>query len=149
VRRVSAVFREQGLIVLPGNPKGIEGWKDLGRSDVSFVNRQKGSGSRVLLDYRLSAAGVEPGRVRGYGREEYTHWAVAMAVQSGLADVGLGIRSAAVTMGLDFVPLEEEEFDLLIPAEHLAHPGVRGILEIVASAGFRRRVSSLGGYRFR
>jgi putative molybdopterin biosynthesis protein len=149
VRRVSAVFREQGLIVLPGNPKGIEGWKDLGRSDVSFVNRQKGSGSRVLLDYRLSAAGVEPGRVRGYGREEYTHWAVAMAVQSGLADAGLGIRSAAVTMGLDFVPLEEEEFDLLIPAEHLAHPGVKAILEIVASDGFRLRVSGLGGYRFR
>jgi len=149
VRRVSAVFRQQGLMVLPGNPKGIEGWKDLGRPGVSFVNRQKGSGSRVLLDYRLAEAGVEPGQVRGYGREEYTHWAVAMAVQSGLADTGLGIRSAATTMGLDFVPLEEEEFDFLIPGEHLARPGIEALQAILSSDGFRRRVAELGGYRFR
>jgi putative molybdopterin biosynthesis protein len=149
VRRVSAVFREQGLMVLPGNPKNISGWKDLGRPDVSFVNRQKGSGSRVLLDFRLTGAGVEPGEVRGYGREEYTHWAVAMAVQSGLADTGLGIRSAATTMGLDFVPLEEEEFDFLIPGEHLANPGIEALQTILSSEGFRRRVVELGGYRFR
>jgi len=149
VRRVSAVFREQGLMVLPGNPKNISGWKDLGRPDVSFVNRQKGSGSRVLLDYRLTGAGVEPGEVRGYGREEYTHWAVAMAVQSGLADTGLGIRSAATTMSLDFVPLEEEEFDFLIPGEHLTNPGIETLQMILSSEGFRRRVVELGGYRFR
>jgi putative molybdopterin biosynthesis protein len=149
VRRVSAVFREQGLMVLPGNPKDVSGWKDLGRPDVSFVNRQKGSGSRVLLDVRLAGAGVAPGEVRGYGREEYTHWAVAMAVQSGLADTGLGIRSAATTMGLDFVPLEEEEFDFLIPGEHLANPGIEALQAILSSEGFRRRVVELGGYRFR
>lgn len=149
VRRVSAVFREQGLMVLPGNPKNVSGWKDLGRPDVSFVNRQKGSGSRVLLDFRLAGAGVAPGEVRGYGREEYTHWAVAMAVQSGLADTGLGIRSAATTMGLDFVPLEEEEFDFLIPGEHLANPGIEVLQTILSSEGFRRRVVELGGYRFR
>ena len=149
VRRVSAVFREQGLMVLPGNPKNVSGWKDLGRPDVFFVNRQKGSGSRVLLDVRLAGAGVAPGEVRGYGREEYTHWAVAMAVQSGLADTGLGIRSAATTMGLDFVPLEEEEFDFLIPGEHLANPGIEALQTILSSEGFRRRVVELGGYRFR
>jgi putative molybdopterin biosynthesis protein len=149
VRRVGVVFREQGLIVPPGNPKEMQSWGDLGRSDVAFVNRQKGSGSRVLLDYRLREAGVEPGEVRGYGREEFTHWAVAMAVKSGLADTGLGIRSAAVTMGLGFVPLEEEEFDFLIPEEHLSHPGVKVILAVLASPEFRERVSALGGYRFR
>jgi putative molybdopterin biosynthesis protein len=149
VEMIRSVFREQGLMVLPGNPKAVKGWKDLGRPDLSFVNRQKGSGSRVLLDYRLAGAGVDPARVRGYGREEYTHWAVAMAVRSGLADTGLGIRSAASTMGLDFVPLEEEEFDFLVPEEHLEHAGVRLLREVLSSERFRRRVSDLGGYRFR
>ncbi len=149
IRQVGLVWREQGLMVAPGNPKGIAGWRDLARPDVSFVNRQRGSGSRVLLDYRLGQAGVEPEQVRGYRREEFTHWAVAMAVQSGLADCGLGIRSAAVAMGLDFLPLEEEEFDLLIPEEHLAVPGVRALLETTAAEAFRSRVLALGGYRFR
>ncbi|HEY5997927.1 MAG TPA: molybdopterin biosynthesis protein, partial [bacterium] len=125
IRQVGLVWRQQGLIVAGGNPKGIGGWADLARPDVAFVNRQRGSGSRVLLDYRLAQAGVAPASVRGYRREEYTHWAVAMAVQSGLADCGLGIRSAAVALGLDFVPLEEEEFDLLIPEEHLDLPALR------------------------
>jgi putative molybdopterin biosynthesis protein len=149
IRQVGLVWRQQGLMVLPGNPKKIAGWADLARPDLSFVNRQKGSGSRVLLDYRLAEAGVAPEQVRGYRREEYTHWAVAMAVQSGLADCGLGIRSAAETMGLDFVPLEEEEFDLLIPEEHAALPGIQVLLATAASEGFRRRVLSLPGYRFR
>jgi putative molybdopterin biosynthesis protein len=149
IRQVGLVWRQQGLMVAPGNPKQIAGWADLGRPDVSFVNRQKGSGSRVLLDYRLEQAGVAPEQVRGYRREEYTHWAVAMAVQSGLTDCGLGIRSAAAAMGLDFIPLEEEEFDLLIPEEHLLLPGVQALLETTASERFRRRVLALGGYRFR
>jgi putative molybdopterin biosynthesis protein len=149
IRQVGLVWRQQGLMVAPGNPKRIAGWGDLARPEVSFVNRQKGSGSRVLLDFRLGEAGVAPEQVRGYRREEYTHWAVAMAVQSGLADCGLGIRSAAATMGLDFVPLEEEEFDLLIPEEHLALPGVQALLETTASERFRNRVLALGGYRFR
>ncbi len=149
VRRVGVVSRQQGLMVMPGNPKGLRSWKDLGRPDITFVNRQKGSGSRVLLDYRIAEAGVAPEKVRGYGREEYTHWAVAMAIKSGLADGGLGILSAASIMGLDFVPLEEEEFDLLIPEEHLSHPGIEAIVDILSSQRFRQRVVSLGGYRFR
>ncbi|HWR98662.1 MAG TPA: substrate-binding domain-containing protein, partial [Candidatus Methanoperedens sp.] len=149
IRQVGLVWREQGLMVAPGNPKSIAGWADLGRPEVSFVNRQRGSGSRVLLDYRLAQAGVAPEQVRGYRREEYTHWAVAMAVQSGLADCGLGIGSAAVALGLDFVPLEEEEFDLLIPEEYLEVPAVRALLETTASTRFRERVLALGGYRFR
>ena len=119
----------------------------MGATDVSFVNRQKGSGSRVLLDYRLGQAGIAPEQVRGYRREEYTHWAVAMAVQSGLTDCGLGIYSAAATMGLDFIPLEEEEFDLLIPEEHVALPAVRsaagddGLGEIQKPGARPRRLS--------
>jgi putative molybdopterin biosynthesis protein len=149
IRQIGLVWREQGLMVAPGNPKGVASWRDLARADVAFVNRQRGSGSRVLLDYRLAQAGVEPGQVRGYRREEYTHWGVAMAVQSGLADCGLGIRSAAVAMALDFVPLEEEEFDLLIPEEHLGVPALQALLEATASERFRARVLALGGYRFR
>ncbi len=149
IRQIGLVFRQQGLMVAPGNPKRIAGWDDLARPDVSFVNRQKGSGSRLLLDCRIGQAGIAPEQVRGYRREEYTHWAVAMAVQSGLTDCGLGIRSAAMTMGLDFVPLEEEEFDLLVPEEHLGLPGVQALLETTASARFRGRVLALGGYRFR
>jgi putative molybdopterin biosynthesis protein len=149
IRQVGLVWRQQGLMVAPGNPKSIGGWVDLGRPDVAFVNRQRGSGSRVLLDYRLAQAGVAPASVRGYRREEYTHWAVAMAVQSGLADCGLGIRSAAAALGLDFIPLEEEEFDLLIPEEHLDLPALRALLETTESQRFRERVLALGGYRFR
>ena len=149
VRRIGLVHREQGLIVAPGNPKNLRAWADLGRPGVSFVNRQKGSGSRVLLDCRMSEAGLGGEQIAGYEREEYTHWAVAMAVRSGLADVGLGIRSAATTMGLDFIPLEEEEFDFLVPEEHISHQGVRTILDILGSETFRKRVLALGGYRFR
>ena len=134
----------------PGQPEGgSRAGGTWGATDVSFVNRQKGSGSRVLLDYRLAQAGIAPEQVRGYRREEYTHWAVAMAVQSGLTDCGLGIYSAAATMGLDFIPLEEEEFDLLIPEEHMALPAVQALLETTASERFRSRVLALGGYRFR
>lgn len=149
IRRISMISREQGLILQSGNPKNMAKWSDLARPGVTIVNRQKGSGSRVLLDYRIEEAGVRPEQVAGYEREEYTHWAVAMAVKSGLADAGLGIRSAATTMGLDFVPLEEEEFDFLVPEEHLPHPGVRLLLEILESETFRKRVTALGGYRFR
>jgi putative molybdopterin biosynthesis protein len=149
VERVGMIRREQGLIVPTGNPAGLGGWADLARPGVRIVNRQKGSGSRVLFDYRIAEAGVDAGQVAGYDREEYTHWAVAMAVRSGLADTGLGIASAATTMGLDFVPLEEEEFDFLVPEENLSNGGVKVLLEILATERFRSRVLALGGYSFR
>lgn len=148
-RRVPVVYRQQGLIVAAGNPKGLAGWGDLGRDDVTFVNRQKGSGSRVLLDYRLQEAGVDPAQVRGYNREEYTHWAVAMDVESGLVDTGLGISSAATTLNLGFVPLEEEEFDLIVPEEHEGLPAMKALLATLKEEKFRKRVLKLGGYRFR
>lgn len=148
-RRVPVVYRQQGLIVAKGNPKKLESWADLGRGDVTMVNRQKGSGSRVLLDYRLQEAGVDAQKVKGYGREEYTHWAVAMDVESGLVDTGLGISSAATTLGLGFVPLEEEEFDLVVPEEHAELPAMKLLLATMREETFRERVLALGGYRFR
>ncbi len=115
VALVTLVHRQQGLIVAPGNPKGVTNLEDLARGDVRFVNRQRGAGTRVLLDYRLAQIGIEPDIIEGYRREEYTHLAVAAAVQSGVADCGLGIAAAARALRLEFLPLEQERYDLVIP----------------------------------
>jgi putative molybdopterin biosynthesis protein len=146
VELVHFVEREQGLIVLPGNPRGIVGLDDLVRDGVTFVNRQAGSGTRVLLDRQLQLAGIDPDRIAGYSFEEYTHMAVAIAVQSGAADAGLGIRAAAVALGLDFIPVAQERYDLVIPVEHRDHPGVEAVLSLIRSPEFVRRIEALGGY---
>lgn len=146
VRLVTLVYRMQGFLVLPGNPKGIKDVDDLTRPDVQFVNRQKGSGTRVLLDYALKDRGVDTTAIRGYEREEYTHTQVAASVKSGAADAGLGVLSAARALGLDFVPWREERYDLCIPAEHMDHPGVSAVLRLIQTDGFRTQVGALGGY---
>jgi putative molybdopterin biosynthesis protein len=144
VTLVELVRREQGFIVAPGNPLGLRGLADLARSGVRFVNRQRGAGTRVLLDLRLTQAGVDPAAIAGFAREEPTHLAVAVAVQSGSADVGLGVRAAAVALGLDFVPLEWERYDLALPSEAL--PALAELLELCRSQRFRAAASALGGY---
>jgi putative molybdopterin biosynthesis protein len=143
---MTLAHREQGLLVPRGNPKAIAGLDDLARPGVLFVNRQKGSGTRVLLDYQLRERGLDPRRIRGYEREEFTHLAVAAAVASGAADVGLGILAAARALELDFIPLLKERYDLVIPREHYASELLAPLLEIVRGAGFRRDVEALGGY---
>lgn len=143
---VSLVGREQGLIVAPGNPKGIRDLADLIREDVTFVNRQRGAGTRVLLDYHLAKRGIQAGAIRGYEHEEYTHLTVAAAVASGRADSGLGIRGAASALGLDFVPLFTERYDLAIPRQHYTSPLLRPLLDLLADAAFRRDVAALPGY---
>src|SRR5262249_23696216 len=110
---MNLVIREQGLIVPTGNPKKIKGIKDLARKDVMFINRQPGAGTRILLDYKLEKLKIGSERIRGYEREEVTHMAVAVAVASGLANAGLGVKSAAKALGLDFVPIEREDYDLV------------------------------------
>ncbi len=140
------VRRQQGLIVAKGNPKQINGIEDLLREDVTFVNRQAGSGTRVLLDHLLEKSGIDPARVKGYGHEEFTHMAVAVDVLSGAADCGMGIFAAARALDLDFIPLEDEQYDLVIPKLFNEHPHVKAILETIASGQFRQRVSALGGY---
>ncbi len=140
------VRRIQGLIVPKGNPRGVASLADLAREDVRFVNRQRGSGTRVLLDYMLRRQGIAPERIRGYQREEYTHLAVAAAVAGGSADVGLGILSAARAMGLDFVPLLSEQYDLVIPREACESELLQPLLAAIRGEEFRREVEALGGY---
>jgi putative molybdopterin biosynthesis protein len=117
VKLMALAKREQGLVVRRGNSKLIKTLQDLSRSDVNFVNRQRGAGTRVLLDYYLKSSRISPESIRGYNQEEYTHLNVAAAVSSGRADCGLGIAAAAQALDLDFVPLFEERYDLVIPKE--------------------------------
>ena len=138
--------RVQGLIVPSGNPRGISTLADLARQDVRFVNRQRGSGTRVLLDFQLRRLGVYRGAIGGYEREQYTHLAVAADVASGAADVGLGILAAARALGLDFVPLFNEQYQLVIPREHYDSPLLAPLLDIIRDPGFRAQVDALGGY---
>jgi putative molybdopterin biosynthesis protein len=140
------VLRDQGLIVAKGNPKGIGGINDLTRDDIAFVNRQAGSGTRVLLDYKLEQLGLAGENIKGYGHEEFTHMAVAVDVLSGAADCGLGIFAAARALDLDFIPIEKEQYDLIIPSSILDNSNIQTILKTIASNTFRERVTNLGGY---
>ncbi len=143
---VTLVGREQGWIVPPGNPKGLAGWADAANPDVQIVNRQRGAGTRVLLDYELDQSGITPEQVRGYRREEYTHLAVAAAVASGVADAGLGIRAAARALDLDFVPLAHEQYQLVMPKAHYEGVLLRPLLDLLHDDGFRTAVANLPGY---
>jgi putative molybdopterin biosynthesis protein len=146
VKLVHLVMREQGFILKKGNPKGIRGVEDLARRDVVFVNRQGGSGTRILLDYKLGLAGVDPAGIQGYGNEEVTHMGVAVAVMSGAADCGLGIKAAADALGLDFVPVAVEQYDLLIPERFFDTEPVRVLRETIRTPEFLARTQALGGY---
>ena len=146
IKLVNFVFRDQGLIVPPGNPKKIKGIEDLSRDDIVFINRQAGSGTRILLDYRLQQLGIEPQAIRGYENEEYTHMSVAVAVLSRVADVGLGIYAAAKALNLNFIPVVTEQYDLVIPKEHFESKNIRILLETINTAKFKKRVEALGGY---
>jgi putative molybdopterin biosynthesis protein len=143
---VNLAVRHQGLIVKKENPKGIRTLRDLKRDDVRFVNRQPGAGTRVLLDYKLEKLRIKPTRIRGYEREEFTHTAVASAVSSDLADCGLGIKSAAVALDLDFVPVEREEYDLVLRRDFADSEKGRLLLDVIRSPDFREKVAALGGY---
>lgn len=146
VRLVHLVMRDQGLMVPAGNPKGIQGLEDLRREDVRLINRQGGSGTRILLDYRLRQLEIDPAQVAGYTDEEFTHMAVAAAVISGAADVGLGISAAARALGLDFIPVVTEQYDLLIPGACFDSDPIQTMLRVIRSEAFKRRVDALGGY---
>ncbi|RLT45325.1 MAG: molybdopterin biosynthesis protein [Chloroflexi bacterium] len=142
------VNRQQGLMLPKGNPKAIASLEDLLREDVAFVNRQRGAGTRVLLDYALKQQGLDPRRINGYDRQEFTHLAVAAAVKSGAADVGLGILAAARALELDFVPLFDERYDLVIPVEQYESELLAPLLGLIRGrdGAFVRAVQALGGY---
>ncbi len=143
---VNLAVREQGLIVARGNPRRLRGLRDLTRAGIRYVNRQPGAGTRVLLDYQLDKLRIAPRRIAGYEREEYTHMAVAVAVASGLADCGLGIRSAATALGLGFVPVEREDYDLVLRGDFARGAAGAALLETIRAVEFRRAVEQLGGY---
>ena len=140
------VEREQGLIIQKGNPKGVKGIEDLTHDDLTFVNRQPGSGTRVLFDYRLRILGIDPSRINGYDNEEYTHMNVAVAVLNGAADVGMGIMAAAKALNCDFIPVIKEQYDLVIPSAFMEDPKIQLLMDITRSKDFRERVEGLGGY---
>jgi putative molybdopterin biosynthesis protein len=140
------VMRDQGLMIPAGNPKGIKGIEDLTRDDITLINRQAGSGTRVLFDYKLGQLGIKPESIVGYGHEEFTHMAVAVDVLSGAADCGMGIYAAAKALQLDFIPMEREQYDLIIPSSILNDPNIQVVLEIIKTQNFRERVTDLGGY---
>ena len=144
---INLVYREQGLLVLKGNPSNINGFEDLTRSDVVFVNRQSGSGTRLLTDKCLREHNINPHDVGGYEREEYTHMGVASAVRTGIADTGLAILASAKALDLDFIPVAKERYDLAIPRTFFVTEMLQNLLNIIREdVEFRNMVTGLGGY---
>jgi putative molybdopterin biosynthesis protein len=154
VKVIALVGRDQGLIVKKGNPKGVKSLEDLTQPEagaepsrnIQFVNRQRGAGTRVLLDYHLNLIGIPADSILGYTQEEYTHLGIAAAVASGRADCGLGIAAAAQALDLDFVPLFRERYDLVIPKEHAESNLLAPLFELIDGGDFRSSVSKLTGY---
>jgi len=146
VRLVECVKRLQGLIVPKGNPRQIRGIADLAQQGLRFVNRQKGSGTRILFDFLCRTGGFDPTGIYGYQREEYTHTSVAALVAAGDADVGFGILSASRQYDLDFIDAYEEQYDLLIPDHAWNLPVLQQLLEVLKSEAFTQRLQDLGGY---
>jgi len=143
---INLVYREQGLMVAKGNPKGLKSLADLASQNVTFINRQRGAGTRVLLDFKAKEMGLEPTKINGYDRTAFTHLAVAVAVASGTADAGLGILAAARALDLDFVPLLKERYDLVIPRVHYESRLLEPMLAILQDASFKAEIERLGGY---
>lgn len=146
---INLCYREQGLIVARNNPEKIRSFDDIAGRKLSFINRQKGAGTRLLTDKILRDSGLDPDQIPGYDLEEYTHMNVAAAVSSGSVDAGMGIRAAAQALNLDFVPIAEERYDLIVPAEFINDRRVQAALGLISESSFRKRVSALGGYSLR
>ena len=130
----------------PGNPLGLAGIDDLPRPGVRYINRQRGAGTRVLLDYELGRRDISPDAIDGYAREEPTHLAVAAAIAAGRGDAGLGIMSAARAFGLDFVPITREPYDLVVAADAMDGPLLAPLWALLRSDRFQAAVTDLGGY---
>ena len=143
---IRLLHRDQGLIVAPGNPLDLTGLDDLTRPGLRYVNRQRGAGTRVLLDHELARRGISPEAVSGYSREEHTHLSVAAAVAAGRADCGLGVLAAARAFGLDFVGVAREPYDLVMAADTVEAPILAPLWSLLEDAGFKSAVEGLGGY---
>jgi len=143
---VNLVYRDLGLILRPENPINITRIEDLAQPGIRIINRQKGSGTRILLDFELNRLGIDPKRINGYEKEVNTHNEVALAVLSGMADVGLGILSAAKMLGLEFIHITKERYDLVIPKEKFSAKPLTALMEVVRSQEFRTKIEQMGGY---
>ena len=146
VKLIKCVKRIQGFMVGKGNPRNIKELKDIARKDIRYVNRQKGSGTRILFDYLMGREGLDKAGIYGYDREEFTHMSIAALVASGSADAGLGVHAAARAYDLDFIPVCEEEYDFIVPEEYLEIPAVRDFINILDSREFKAALDAVGGY---
>jgi len=143
---INLVIRHQGFIVAKGNPKQISSVDDLTRDDIRFINRQRGAGTRILLDDQLYQTDISPEQIQGYDQEEYTHMAVAVNVLSGAADCGMGIFAAAKALNLDFIPMAKERYDLIIPNQFLEDPKIKTLRDIINKQAIQDKITALGGY---
>jgi putative molybdopterin biosynthesis protein len=143
---VRFVSREQGFIVAKGNPKNISDFHDLTRKDVQFVNRQKGAGTRFLLDSILSSNGIDPAKINGYSNEEWNHLSTASHISRGMADVAFGIQSAASHLGLDFIPVSKEQFDLVFRFTNENKQNLTNLINYLNSSEFQHSLTDLDGY---
>ena len=144
---VTFAMWEEGLLVARGNPRSLRSIDDLGRGDIRLINREEGAGARILLDQKLAAAGLDAGTITGYQTIARSHFHIARTIAEGHADVGVGVRAAAHLFGLDFLPLQQARYDLVVPKAHLsAHPSIEAFLNILVSRPFRTEIDALGGY---
>jgi putative molybdopterin biosynthesis protein len=146
MRLLNLTYRQQGLLVKKGNPISITSLTDLSRKDVRFINRQSGSGTRLWLDQQLALLQIDQSTINGYEREINTHSLVGRAIQKGHADVGIGVQAIAEQLTLDFIPLFEERFDLLVAYEYLSDPKLQPIFDLLQSAQLRQAINHLAGY---
>ena len=146
VKVIALVGREQGLLVPKDNPKGIQSLADLSNPEIQFVNRQRGAGTRVLLDYHLGKMGLAPDSIQGYSQEEFTHLSVAASIASGRSDCGLGIAAAALALDLDFVPLFQERYDLVVPLSFAESDLLSPLWKLLEKPAFKKMVSEMPGY---
>jgi putative molybdopterin biosynthesis protein len=146
---VNLFFRELGFVIARGNPMRIAGFEDLTREEVRFVNRQAGSGTRLLLDHHLGKAGIPADRISGYDREVFTHIEVGLAILAGEADAGIATAAVSTLLGLDFIPITRERFDMICDQSVFFQKGVQALMEVLNGDLFRKRVENLGSYDFK
>lgn len=146
---VNLFRRDLGFVVAPKNPYGIRGFKDLTQKRVRLINRQKGSGTRVLLDHYLKKLQIPTSKIQGYEKEVYTHFEVGLAILSKEADVGIATIAITKFLGLPFIPITQESFDMVLDQSTFFQKGIQAFIEILNSEGFRSRIEKLGSYDFK
>jgi excisionase family DNA binding protein len=146
---VNLFYRDLGFIVASKNPLGIRGFEDLAQKKIRFINRQKGSGTRVLLDHHLKRLRISPSKIHGYEKEAYTHFEVGLSILSKEADVGIATVAVSKLLGLSFLPITQERFDMILSQSTFFEKGIQAFIEVLNSEGFRNRVARLGNYDFK